>query len=211
MMYVDSRLFVPGDAESTVSNIQASEELFRLGIVSNLVGQIGFLFLALALYKLLKSVDKHQARLMVILVVASVPVACLNLLSQLATIMLLSGSSYLSVFEPAQLHALAMVFLDVQKHGIFIAQVFWGLWLFPLGLLVFKSGFFPRVLGVLLLVGCFGYLIDCLAFFLFPSPKGIVSSIATTAAAISEFAFIFWLLIKGTKARSRDTRALESA
>ncbi len=90
--------------------------------------------------------DKDQASLMVIIVIASVPVACLNMLNQFTSILLLSGAEYLSAFEPAQLNALAMVFLDMQKYGIFIAQIFWGLWLFPLGLLVFKSGFIPKVL-----------------------------------------------------------------
>ena len=198
MMYVDPKFFVPGDAAATVSNIQASEWLFRLGFVSNLVGQIIFLFLVYALYKLLKSVDKDQARLMVILVVASVPVACLNMLNQFAPIHLLSGAGYLSAFEPAQLQALAMVFLDMQKHGIFIAEIFWGLWLFPLGLLVFKSGFMPKVLGVLLMVGCFGYLIDCLTFFLFPSYK-VITYPGIAISVVAEFSFIFWLLFKGVR------------
>lgn len=204
MMYVDSKLYVPGDAAATVSNIQASEWLFRLGFVSNLVGQIIFLFLVYALYKLLKSVDKDQARLMVILVVASVPVACLNMLNQFAPIVLLSGAGHLSAFNPAQLQALAMVFLDMHNHGIFIAEIFWGLWLFPFGLLVFKSGFFPKVLGVLLMLGCFGYLIDCLVNFLFPSYK-VITYPGIGISAVAEFSFIFWLLFKGAKDQQTTT------
>jgi hypothetical protein len=200
MMYVDSKLYVPGDAAATVSKILASEWLFRLGFVINLVGQICFLFLALALYKLLKSVDKDQDRLMVVLIVASVPVACLDMLNQFAPILLLSGAGYLSAFEPAQLQALAMVFLDLHKHGYFIAEIFWGLWLFPLGRLVFKSGsgVISKVLGVLLMVGCFGYLIECLTIFLVPSYK-MITYPGLAIAAFAEISCILWLLIKGVE------------
>jgi len=198
MMYVDSKLYVPGDAAATVSKILASERLFRLGIVFNIVGQIAFLFLALALYKLFKAVDRDQARLMVILIVASVPIACLDMLNQYVPILLLSNAGYLSAFEPAQLNALAMVFLDMHKQGYFIAEFFWGLWLFPFGLLMFKSGFMSKTLGVLLMAGCFGYLGECLVIFLFPGHKAM-SDPGIAIAALAEISSILWLLIKGVK------------
>lgn len=198
-MIVDPKLYMSGDAAATVNNILASERLFRLGIVSNLICTICFLFLADALYKLFKSVDKDLVRLMVIFIIASVPVAYLEML-KFAPILLLSSAGTLSAFEPAQLQALAMVFLDMNKQGLFIAYIFYGLWMFPLGLLVFKSGsgFIAKVTGVLLIVGCFGYLINFLAIFLSLNYKAI-TSLWMTLAIISEILCILWLLITGPK------------
>ena len=166
MIYVDSAIYVPGNATSTINNIMASEWIFRLGFVSCLAGHICFLFLANVLYKLFKPVDSDSARQMVILIIVGVSVAFLNRLNQFAAILLLGGAGYLSAFETSQLHALAMVFLDVHKHGEMMAAIFWGLWLLPLGLLVLKS---DLALGVLLISACFCYLTDFLVFFFFPS------------------------------------------
>ena len=157
-MYVDSKIYVPGDAVATVGNILASEWLFRLGFVSSLAGLILQLFLVHVLYELFTSVDKGQARLMVIFIVAGVSVAFLCALFQFAPILLLSGTGHLSAFNLAQLQMLSMVFLDLYNHGYQIAEIFWGLWLIPLGLLVYKSRFVPKVLGVLLIVGLIGLL-----------------------------------------------------
>jgi hypothetical protein len=198
-MFVDPKLYVSGDAVTTVNNILASEWLFRLGIVSNLICTICFLFLADALYKLFKSVDKDLVRLMVIFIIASVPIAYLEML-KFAPILLLSGAGYLSAFEPAQLQALAMVLLNMSKQGAFTAYIFYGLWLFPLGLLVFKSGagFIPKALGVSLMVGCFGYLVNFLENFLSLNYPTIIS-LWMTIAIIAEVLCILWLLIKGPR------------
>jgi hypothetical protein len=203
-MFVAPKLYVSGDAAATVNNILTSERLFRLGILSNLITTICFLFLANALYKLFKSVDKDLVRLMVIFIIASVPLAYLELL-KFAPILLSSKATYLSVFEPAQLQALAKVFLDLFEQGFFISLIFFGLWMFPLGLLVFKSGsgFIPKTLGVLLMVGCFGYLFNFLssagylsAFFL-PLNYEAITSLWMNIAIIAEVLCILWLLIKG--------------
>jgi len=203
--YVDSKIYAPGDAVATVSNILASEWLFRLGFVSNLVGLILQLFLVYVLYELFKSVDKGQARLMVILVVAGVSVAFLNNPNLYAPILLFSGAGYLSAFNLAQLQTLAMVFLDMYKHGIMIAEIFWGLWLIPLGILVYKSRFVPKVLGVLLIVGCFGQLISFLSIFLFPGYSTILTPIAETIM-LGELPIFLWLLIKGAKDQQPSIR-----
>jgi hypothetical protein len=204
-MYVDSKIYVPGDAVATASNILAFEWLFRLGFVSNLVGLILQLFLVHVLYELFKSVDKGQARLMVILVVTGVSVAFLNNLNLYAPILLLSGTGLLSAFNPAQLQTLAMVFFDMYEHGIMIDEIFWGLWLIPLGLLVYKSGFVPKVLGVLLIIGCFGHLISFLSVFLFPGYSTILTLIAETIM-LGELPIFLWLLIKGVKDQQPSTR-----
>jgi hypothetical protein len=160
IMYVPSALVVPGDAATTASNIMASEGLFRISMVSHLIGQTVFIFLVLALYKLLKLVNKDHAVLMVVLALLGVPIAFLFEVNHLAVLQLLSGTDYLTAFDTDQLHAQAMLFLDLRNYGILIAQIFWGLWLLPLGYLIFRSGFLPRVLGVLVMVGGFGYVFD---------------------------------------------------
>ena len=204
-MYVPSKIYVPGDAVATVSNILAFEWLFRLGFVSLLVGLILQLFLVHVLYELFKSVDKGQARLMVILVVAGVSVAFLNNLNQYAPIVLLSGAEHLSAFNPAQLQTLSMVFLDMYNNGIMVAEIFWGLWLIPLGILVYKSRFVPKVLGVLLIVGCFGHLLSFLSTFLFPDYSAILIPISEMVM-FGELPIFLWLLIKGAKDQQPSTR-----
>ena len=196
-MFVVSKLYVSDNAAATVTNILAFERLFRLGILSNLITTICFLFLANALYKLFKPVDKDLVRLMVIFIIASVPLAYLEML-KFAPILLLSGHGYLSAFEPTQLQALAMVFLGVFEQGFNITFIFYGLWMFPLGLLIFKSGsgFIPKALGVLLMVGCFGYLVKFLTVLLALHYEAI-TSLWMTVAIVAEISCILWLLIKG--------------
>jgi hypothetical protein len=198
---------VPGDTAATAKNIIASESLFRLAFVSGLVAQTVQILLVLVLYKLLKPVNKNLALLMVIFSLVGIPIAMLNLLNQFAALHLLSGVDYLTLFESGQLQAQAMFFLDLYKHGIIIAQIFWGLWLLPLGYLVFKSGFLPRILGILLIIGGLGYLIDFFIFILFPNFEVTVSQFAF----IGELLFPLWLLIKGVNVEQWEKHALESA
>jgi len=207
LLYVPSTLVVPGDAATTASNIMASETLFRLGIVSALIAQIIHIFAVLALYKLLKVVNKKHALLMVIFSLVGVPIAMLSELNQFATLLLLNGAEYLAVFTADQLQALAMMFLELHEYGLIIAWIFWGLWLFPMGYLVFKSGYIPKFLGVLLMIGCFGYLIDFLLAILFPSLNMENSGFTS----IGEFLLPLWLLIKGVNADVWEKRAAEVA
>jgi len=198
--FVRQSLIVPGDAAETAHNILASESLFRLGFMSDLIMSTCWLLLVLALYVLLKPVNKNFASLMVLFVLAGVAIQCINMLNQFATLLLLSGADYLKVFQADQLRALAMFFLNLHKYGYSSAGIFHGLWLFPLGYLVFKSGYFPRILGVLLIIGCFGFLVDTFTIFLFPSYEAtILQSILSTLPIIGEFSFCGWLLIKGAK------------
>ena len=200
MLYVPS-LIVPGDAGATASSLLAHESLFRLGIVSGLVCQVAFVLLALALYQLFKDVNRTHASVMVALVVAAAPVAFVNMLNQVAALRVLTGADYLGVFEANQLNALMMLFLDLHSQGLLILEIFWGLWLVPLGLLVMKSGFMPRTLGVLLLIGAFGYCLDFLTRLLFPAFAASVSPIAGLTK-FGELAMVLWLLIRGTGPRS---------
>jgi hypothetical protein len=207
ILYVPSLLVVPGDAAATARNIIASEWLFRIGTVSHLIGQIIFIFLLLALYRLLRPVNKDNAVLMVVLALLGVPMAFLNEVNHLAVLLLLSGPDYLGAFTPDQLHAQAMLFLDNRQSGILVTQIFWGLWLLPLGYLVFKSGFLPKLLGILLIIGGCGYLFDSGAQLLFPSFD----------ATISQFTFVgevllpLWLLTRGVNVERWSSLAQHSA
>ena len=165
-----SGLVVHGDAATTVSNLRASEPLFRLGILSDLLGQAVFVFLVLALYRLLKPVGKNMARSMVILVIISATLQSISLLNQVAALLLLNGAGYLTVFNSEQINALVMFFLNLHQAGFsVIAQIYFGLWLFPLAFLIYKSGFLPKFLGILLIVAGVGYLFDVATFFLVPN------------------------------------------
>lgn len=198
IMYVPSVLLVPGDPATTARNILASEWLFRSGTVSHLIGQIIFIFQVLALYRLLKPVNKDHAVLMVILVVVSIPIAFLNEVNHLAALRLLSSTDE-GVFTSTQLHAQVMLFLDMRQYGIVVTHVFWGLWLLPLGFLVFRSGFLPRLLGVLLIIGGAAHVIDAGTQLLFPGVPTIIQFTFAFAilAAVGELLFALWLVIKG--------------
>jgi hypothetical protein len=204
--YVPSKLIVPGDAASTARNIIASEELFRIGMVVWLMGMLFYIVLAPILYKLLKPVNKNQALLMVILILISVPIVFLNELNNLAALQLLSGAAYLKVFEPQQLQAQAMLFLNMHEQGVFISDVFSGLWLLPLAYLAYKSSFLPRILGILVMIGGFGYLIDVVFFFLLPNfPVKIA-----TFTSLGEASLPWWLLIKGVNVERWEKCVAES-
>ena len=209
IMWVSS-LIVPGDAAITANNIMASESLFRLSIMSALILQTGHILLVLVLYKLLKAVNKNHALLMVIFMLVAVPIAMLNELNRLAVLLLLSGADYLTVFTADQLQALVPLFLGLHEHGINIAGIFWGLWLFPMGYLVFKSGYIPRILGVLLIIAGFGYLLDFFTFFLLPNFYATINQI-TQFTGWGELLLPLWLLIKGVNVEQWEKRALESA
>jgi hypothetical protein len=206
LMVVPSRLIVSGDAAATARNIMASESLVRIDIVSVLLGSVIAIFYLLILYKLLKPVSKDMAVLMVILGLTGNPIAMLTEFTQLGVLQLLSGADYLTVFTAAQLQALAYLFLRLHTYGINIAFIFSGLWLLPLGYLVFKSGFLPRILGVLLIIGGFGYLIDVFAGFLFPGSNLSIGLIT----GLAEIMFLLWLLVKGVNVEQWEKRALAS-
>lgn len=205
LIYVPSVLIVPDDPTATVGRIMASESLFRISIVSELLGATSFIFVVLALQDLLKGVNKKYASLMVTFFAISVPISCINVLNQIAVLGLLSGTSFLSVFDKHQLDALALAFLNLHGYGTVVAQIFWGLWLFPFGVLIFKSGFLPRILGVLLIIGCFGYIAASVTKLLFPASGHIVQMLMAPGG-VAELSILLWLLIRGAKARPLDAQ-----
>ncbi len=207
-LFVRSSIIVPGDAAATAANIMGGESLFRIGFISDLIMIACYLFLAFTLYVLFKAVNNHASLLFVFLTLASVAVLCLNMLNQFAALMVLSGADYLKVFAIDQLHALAMLFLDLHKYGYFTAQLFFGLWLLPLGYVGIKSGYFPRILGVMVILAGFGHLFQFFQVFLFPGYE-VITYPALAIATIGEFSLCFWLLIKGVNVQQMEARALE--
>jgi len=210
IMYVPSKLIVHGNAAATASNIAANETLFRLGIAAQLISQAGFIFVALALFELLKGVNRRHASLMVTLVVVQIPIAFLNELNSIAALALVRGADFLSIFEKPQRDALAMLFLNLHFHGFVVDEIFWGLWLFPLALLVYRSRFLPRFLGVWLAIDGFAYVILSLTGVVLPQYYDKVFT-NSQPAAFGEVAFMLWLVIKGARAPAQDAAASLSA
>ena len=203
ILYVPATLVVDGDIASTVNNIMENQQLFRGSITAALLVQLNQIFLVLALYKLLKVTNKNQAALMAILILVAIPIAMLNEANRLAILFLVSGAEA----STEQLYSLVSLFFNLHTSGIVIAQIFWGLWLFPMGYLVFKSGYIPKIIGILLIIGCFGYLLDSFVFILLPDVE----------MTFSEFTFIgelllpLWLLIKGVNLDGWEKQVAESA
>src|SRR5712692_767911 len=211
LIYIPSALFVRGNATATANNIAAHELLFRLGIVGDLFTGTMVIFVVLAFYRLFKGVDQSLAALVVILGGLTVsPIYFLNTLNDAAALMLARGADFLSVIEKPQRDALAMLFLRLHHQEVVAAEIFWGLWLFPLGILAYRSRFLPRFLGVWLIINGFAYLAMSFTGLLLPQYEDMVSNIAFPAQ-LGELAFMLWLLIKGAKPQPLDAAALSSA
>lgn len=197
LVYVPGRLIVSGDAVATAAHLRASELLLRIGIASELFHQAIFIFLVLALYSLFKSVNEPKARLMVILgALVSVPIVFLNVVNELAALILVGSSQFLSAFNQDQLDSLAYLFLRLHGQGITVAGIFWGLWLFPFGMLVIRSGFIPRALGFFLLIAGLGNLSGSFTSLLLPSYAHLVDPFVMISQW-GELPIMVWLLIWG--------------
>jgi hypothetical protein len=207
LIYIPSKLFVSGDATATANNIAAHELLFRLGIVADLFCGVVLIFLVLALYRLLKEVDQRLAVLMVI-VGGVLPSAIdfFNVVNDAAALILVRGADFLSVFDKPQRDALAMLFLRLHGQEIVGAEILWGLWLFPLAILVIRSRFLPRFLGYWLILNGFAYLALSFTGLLLPQYENMVSNFAFPAQ-LGELAFMLWLVIKGVNVPKWEERA----
>jgi len=197
LILIPARLIVHGDAAATADHLRASETLFRVGIASELFHQVVFLYVALALYRLLAPVSKSLATQMAALVFVSVPIMFINAVTELAALVLVRAPSYLrAAFTQAQLDALALFFVRLHGEGIGVVEVFWGLWLIPFGVLVYRSGFLPKALGVLLLVAAVGELLRPITS-LFPA-LSFLDPVASVLA-LGELPIVLWLAIFGAK------------
>ena len=198
LIYVPSQIIVRGDAATTANNILANEFLFRTGIVGNLIGQVIFVLLVLVLYRLFKQVNEHQARFMGALVIVGVPIAFIGEVFKITSLMILKGG-ILESTDPEQLNDLVAILLGIGSYGTQMVQLYWGLWLVPFGLLVYKSGFIPRILGVLLILNGIAYIILCFTFLLHPDYLTIIVKLATPFLILGEIPILIWLLVKGVK------------
>jgi hypothetical protein len=211
LMYVPGKLIVHGNAAATASNILNHETLFRFSILADMIGAVIFICLALALYRLFSGVNKTHASLMVALVLVSATVGFLNTLNNIAALTLFrGGADFLSVVDKPQRDALAMLFLRLNFQGDIINEIFWGLWLLPFGLLVMRSRFLPRILGVWLIVNCFAYVALSLTGILLPQYYDVAFRSAFPAL-LGEVAIMLWLLIKGARVQPSGAPALSSA
>jgi len=201
LLYVPAKLIVRGNASATAENILAHETMFRLSIIADLVTSVIFICLGIALYRLLNGVSKTWAMMMLAFVLISAAVGFLDTLNNVAALILFRGADFLTVFDNAQLNALGYLFIRLHTQGIFMNQIFWGLWLFPFGLLVFRSGFLPRFIGVWLMINCFGYVALSVIGLMFPTFYNAVFRWAQPLL-FGELAIMLWLLIKGAKVKA---------
>ena len=199
-LVVRQRIVETGNAAATAENIRTSAGLFRAGFAADLIQVTFFLFTAMALYLLLRHVDELAARAMVVLVAVSVAIMSLNLLNQWMALRIATGQ------ESTGTDALTGLFADMHHFGYLIAQMFFGLWLLPLGFLVVRSGWFPRALGYLLMAGGIGYVGDLFGRFLAPGVAEAIGPFVLAPAAIGELSFVAWLLIKAVPAREPAAR-----
>ncbi|MBP2215096.1 DUF4386 domain-containing protein [Arthrobacter sp. CAN_C5] len=197
--FVRNSIYVSGDPGATLENIAANEGLFRLGILADLTQSTLMLLVAMALYMLLRHVNKHVAGAMVLILSISVAIQTLNLAPSLAALKVATNPDYAASLGSGGAGSLVMVMLDLQRDGFLIAQVFFGLWLLPLGYLVLKSAMFPRGLGVLLMIACFSYLAHLPFAFLWPEVGSFLTPFVAVPATVAELWMVLYLLIKGVR------------
>jgi len=198
IMYIPSQIIVAGDSVSTAKKIISNELLFRTGVFNDIISNTIFLFLVLVLYKLFKHVNENQAKLMVALVIVQIPFVFFMEAFNITSLMILKGE-ILKTFELSQRQDLAMLFLKINEYGTLPLEMFWGLWLLPFGLLVYKSVFIPRVFGILLIIAGIAYMLDSFISLLFPSYSAFVNQPTLLLVAIGEISITFWFLIKGVR------------
>ncbi len=202
IMYIPSQIIVPGDSVSTAKNIISNELLFRTGFLNDIISNTIFLFLALVLYRLFKQVNENQAKLMFALVIVQIPCVFIMETFNITSLMILKGE-ILKTLELSQRQDFAMLFLKINDYGTLPLEMFWGLWLIPFGLLVYKSEFIPRIFGILLVIAGIAYMIDSTIGILFPDYSSFVKYPTLLLVAIGEISITLWLLIKGVKTQER--------
>jgi Domain of unknown function (DUF4386) len=199
LIYIPSKLFVHGNAAATANNIAAHEMLFRLGIAADLIGAVVLVFLTLAFYRLFKGVDQYLAVLVVIFggIMPSL-IYLVGVVDDFGALTVVRGADFLSVFDKPQRDALALLFLHLRDHQNTAAEILWGLWLLPLAVLVYRSRFMPRFLGVWLVINGLAYVVLSFTGILLPQYQNKVF-LYCQPAFFAEIALMLWLVIKGAK------------
>lgn len=199
IIYVQSVVLVPGDGPATAGRIAEHPVLFRWGFLADLGQATLLVFVAMGFYRLFEHVHRTVARALLVFAAIGVALQCLNLVFYFAAYLVATDASYASALGPEGAGALVGLLVEIYAHGFLIAQVFFGLWLLPMGYLAYISGMFPRALGVVLMIACAGYLIDLIAMFLVPAVGEAISGIIVLPAVVGEVWMVFYLLTRGVK------------
>jgi Domain of unknown function (DUF4386) len=197
--YVEPKMYVAGNAAATAGNVVANPGLVRMGVVADLLDGTAFILLALVLYILFKRVNKSVARALLVFVTLATAITCLSAVFEFEGLRVATGAVNLAAFGSGGSNAMVLLLLETQHYGLLIAQIFFGLWLVPLGYLAYKSGWFPKALGVLLVVGGACYLVDLLAAFLAPDLGQNIHAFIVIPCAIAEIWMVGYLLMIGVK------------
>lgn len=212
--YLEPKMYVAGNASATAGNVVANSGLVRMGVVADLLDGTFFVFLALTLYVLLKSVHKSMARAMLVFVALAAGMTCIAAVFEFEGLRAATGAVDLASFGTEGSNALVLLLLDTQHYGLLTAQIFFGLWLVPLGYLAYKSGWFPKALGVLLVIGGACYLVDLLAAFLVPDFGQQIHAFIVIPCIVAETWMVGYLLVTGVNtvaAVQPDDRVLVAA
>lgn len=201
-LYVRSSVKVPGDAAATAANIAAHSTLFRIGFATDLIDFTAFLGVGLVLYVILKRVNPEIALAMLVINAISVAMQALNMLNHLGALLIAIDPRFTAGMSAQAANSLVLLLLEMHRHGYLVAQIFFGLYLLPLGYLVYKSGYFPKVLGIVLMVGCAGYLAGVAATYMAPALQSTPATYLAMVGGISEVLFLLWLLIMGVNEHS---------
>jgi hypothetical protein len=197
--FVDPSLHVAGDAAATAGNVVANSGLVRLGVVAHLADAVFFLLTAMTLYLLLKHVGKHAARLMVVAVIVAAGIISVSAVFTFVALQVATDGSYAAAFGPLGSDTLVLLLLEIQHYAVLAGQVFFGLWLAPLGYLAVKSGLFPKALGIVLILATLSYLTDVVFAFGFPELAGQVHVYLGIVPAIGEIWMVLYLLTVGVR------------
>ena len=209
MFYIPAQIKMRGDAATTAQNILSNEFLFRTSIINDLISNTIWVFMVLVLYRLFKHVDERQAKLLVALVIVQIPAVFFMEAFNITSLMIFKGE-ILKTFELSQRQDLALLFLRINDYGVLTLETFWGLWLFPLAILVYRSRFLPRFLGVWLIITGFFYLVLSFTSLLLPQYKDMVlNSPFALPAEIGEVAFMLWLLIRGANMKAVNSSPMK--
>jgi len=206
--FVYPKIYVAGDAAKTAGNVIANSGLVRLGVVADLFQATVWVFVAMTLYLLLKHVNKSVASAMVVLAAMGASITMLNTVFEFEALRAATGAVNLAAFGATGSSALVLLLVDAQHYGIFVAQIFFGLWLAPMGYLAYKSGWFPKALGIMLVVASVCYLVDTLAAFLVPDFGQTIHTFVWIPVAIAELWMVLYLLVIGVKTVKPDERIL---
>lgn len=210
-LFVRGTVFVSGDPSSTANNIAASESLWRIGIVGDIVQHVFDIPVMLALYLILKPVNKNLALLTVLFNLIQTAVLVANSFNLVMPLFLVGNAEYLKAFEPNQLHVWTQLFVRLHSYGFGVGLVFFGLTCLVFGYLIFKSGYLPRILGILIMIAGLCYLTNSFALLLAPTVAAVIVPAILLPPLVGELSLALWLVIKGIRVEAWKTRAAELA